>query len=190
MNGDSVANKGIMVWPPARFIRVWTRPVRIALVSLAAVTVIAFIAATVTYVRISRSLNARLADAGTYGATLLYSTPAVVAVGDAITPDEIVAELRASGYEDGAANAPGSYLVSRDVLWIKPRAGSAVRDVQIRYAGSKIATIVADNRAIGQYQFEPEMIAQVRNGTIERQRPVRYSEIPTTVVQALLSIED
>jgi penicillin-binding protein 1B len=153
------------------------------------------VASTVFCIRVSRSLNERLADAGAFGSTTLYSFPAMVAAGDEITKDEIAAQLRASGFANGLGIAEhNSYQVSQDQLTVHQEPSEAIQSssIRIQFRAGRIAEIkdIEHQHTLTQFRLPPQVLAQVRGGSMEVRRPVHFAEIPPAVIQALLSTED
>ena len=135
------------------------------------------IAAAVLCIRVSISLKNKLADSGPCGTTTLYSRPATVATGDEFTTGEIATELRAAG---------SAYQLSQDAITINPAS------TRIRVSGGKIVEItdLRDGQTQTEFKLPPQVLAQVHCGVLEDKRPLRFEDIPPSVVHALLSAED
>ncbi len=135
------------------------------------------IAAAVLCIRVSISLKNKLADSGPCGTTTLYSRPATVATGDEFTTGEIATELRAAG---------SAYQLSQDAITINPAS------TRIRVSGGRIVEItdLRDGQTQTEFKLPPQVLAQVHCGVLEDKRPLRFEDIPPSVVHALLSAED
>ena len=138
---------------------------------------VAAIAAIVLCVRVSISLKDRLADSGPCGTTTVYSRPATVAAGDDFTLGEIATEVRAAG---------AAYQLSQDTIVINPAS------TRIRVSGGKIVEIadLRDGQTQTEFNLPPQVLAQVHCGALEDKRPLRFEQIPPSVIHALLSAED
>jgi penicillin-binding protein 1B len=156
--------------------------------------VLIFALLVVGYVRLSRDIDAKLAGGGLGEGTILYSAPTVVASGDATTADALVHDLRLAGYSDNPSNSIGWYQLGGETVAVHPGPDSYFRDApaRIRFQGARVVEILAgpDNGSVEDYALEPQMLARIEDGALQRRRPVRFREIPKVLVDALLSIED
>lgn len=148
---------------------------------------------TVGFVRLSRHIDARLANAGEGGGLMLYSSPTVVAPGDEATAESLVSHLRSAGYSTDVTNPIGSYALEQDAVRVKPGRDSYFRDdaVRIRFADGKVAGLTgASGQAVDDYALEPEPLVRIEDGNLEKRRPVRFEGIPQVLTDALLAAED
>src|ERR1700683_186326 len=74
------------------------RRFRITAYAIGIPLLIAILTGTVLYVRYSRLIDARLRDGPFRDAVNIYAAPLVVSVGDALTPADLVAELRMAAF--------------------------------------------------------------------------------------------
>jgi penicillin-binding protein 1B len=124
----------------------------------------------------------------------IYGAPESVAIGDPLSPADIAAQLRRSGYTESHANRTGYYQTHPNSIEIFPGPDSYFDQEAgvIKFAGGKISQIVSlqDNTARPEYQLEPQLITNVSGASREKRRMVKFHDIPPVLVQAVTSIED
>ncbi len=155
---------------------------------------------TYFYVRFSRVIDARLSGDIFNNASLVFSAPAPVFVGEAITPAEVAAHLRKGLYaaDEGGSNV-GTYRLSGDRLEIDPGPASFFQsdefkqgDAALEFSGGKITSITSLSSAtsLASYDLEPEVITTLFDESRSKRRLVRYQDLPKTVVNAVVATED
>ena len=167
---------------------------RVLVLSLSLVIVLGLATFTFFYTRYSRLIDAKL-SAGPFSNTAkLFAAPQSVAVGDEITPGEIAAELRRSGYTEARGNPTGYFLLQPDAIEIFPGPDSYFDQEAgvIHFAGGRISRIVSlsDNTSRSQYQLEPQLITNLSGPNREKRRIVKFRDIPQVLVDAVTSAED
>jgi len=124
----------------------------------------------------------------------IYGAPESVALGDVLSPADIAAQLRRSGYTEAHSNLTGYYQIHPSSIEIFPGPESYFDQEAglIKFAGGKISQIVSlqDNTFRPEYQLEPQLITNVSGASREKRRMVKFHDIPTVLVQAVTSIED
>jgi penicillin-binding protein 1B len=124
----------------------------------------------------------------------IYGAPESVAVGDALSPADVAAQLRRSGYTESHGNRTGYYQVHPTSIEIFPGPDSFFDQEAglIKFEAGKISQIVSlqDNTARPEYQLEPQLITNVSGASREKRRMVKFHDIPPVLVQAVTSIED
>src|SRR5665213_3138135 len=110
---------------------------------------------TMLWVHYAKIVDTRLRGGPFSTTAKIYAAPEVIGVGDAVTPSEIVADLRRSGYTESRSNPAGWFEVKADSVEIFP--GPESRDTEsgtIRFAKDKVVQIVSlrDNTQRTQYQ--------------------------------------
>lgn len=182
------------------FVRFLFHPVGKTLVAL---LVLGFIATAVVfghyYNVYAKMIDARL-KGGPYRTTAaVYASPESAAVGDATTPGDIAAALRRAGYSENHSNTTGYYSLHPDgthpdSIDIFPGTDSyfAQESATIKFRSGHITRIVSlrDNTERPQYELEPQLITNLHDRTREKQRVVRYEDIPDVLRNAVLSAED
>ena len=115
-------------------------------------------------------------------------------MGDAVSPNDIAVVLRHAGYNENRNNPVGYYTLRpgfdrdfprRRILFRSGRRGR-------EFARGKIARIVSlgDNSDRPMYELEPQLITNLNDRKREKQRVVRYEDIPAPLRNAILSAED
>ena len=169
-------------------------PGRFLLIGFTLCVILGLGAFTFFYARYSRLIDQKL-SAGPFANTAkIFAAPQTIGVGDTITPAEIAAELRRSGYTESSSNPLGYYQMISNGIQIFPQADSYFDQEAgvIRFSGGKISQIISlrDNTPRGQYQLEPLLITNLSGPTREKRRMVRFRDIPQVLVQAVTSAED
>jgi penicillin-binding protein 1B len=186
--------RGYKIPKQARLVRFFTgRLGMVVLGSLAGFAVVSIVVFTMLWVHYAKIVDTRLRGGPFSTTAKIYAAPEVIGVGDTVTPSELVADLRRSGYSESRSNPAGWFDVKADSLEIFP--GPESRDTEsgvIRFAKNKVAQIVSlrDNTQRTQYQLEPQLITNLYDRNREKRRLVRYAEIPPVLVHAVISIED
>ena len=175
--------------------RFFLGPVGRILIMGSAVLLIAVLAVfTFFYARYSRIIDQKLRAGPFANNARIFAAPESVGVGDAISPNDIAAQLRRSGYTESRANPVGFYQLRPNDIEIFPGAESYFDQeaVVIKFAGNRISRIVSlqDNTSRNQYRLEPQLITNVSGATREKRRMVKFADIPPVLVQAVTSVED
>ena len=146
------------------------------------------------YTVYSKLIDERLRG-GPYSSTArIFAAPGSIAVNDHTTPSDIATMLRHAGYNENRNNSVGSYTVNADSIDIFPGADSYFdqEPATVKFAGGKITRIVslADNTSRPLYELEPQLITNLSDRNREKQRVVKYEDIPVFLRDAVLSAED
>lgn len=126
--------------------------------------------------------------------TVLYAAPRPVMTEERIEPIEIAAYLRRAGYsEESNRSRLGWYRLRPDAIEINP--GPDAFDSEgavIKFGNGVVKEIISqhDNRRRTQFLLEPEPISNLFDKQRQKRRIVRYEDIPTVMVDAVLSAED
>ncbi len=149
---------------------------------------------TYYYVRYSRLIERKLRAGPFQSTSMIFAAPRVVMLGDAITPEEIIAQLRRSGYSESRTNPMGWYHLRPDALEIFPGPDSYFDQEPgvIKFAEGRVAQIISlrDNTERAQYLLEPELITNLFDRKREKRRLIRFADIPKVLVDAVVSAED
>ncbi len=140
---------------------------------------------------------ARLIDqqlkAGPFSNTLnFYAAPRSVEPGERLDAGDLVNHIYKIGYREQPGAKAGWFVRTKHTIEVHPREGSefASGAARLEFRNGKLARIVSlDGRKLGQYSFDPELIANISPDR-EKRRMVRFPEIPKTLVNAVLSAED
>jgi penicillin-binding protein 1B len=163
------------------------------LLGLAIVSSSAALILLLLYLKFAGLTDRRL-EAGAFAETVnILSAPRTVGVGDSLTAEDVLAQLRHSGYTTSRSNPLGWYNVRPGAVEIFPGRDSYNRGEPgvLEFEGGKIARIVSlgDNTERERYQLEPQLIANLSENRAKR-RLVRFADIPSSLVNAVVSIED
>src|SRR5262249_1246520 len=145
------------------------------------------------YLKFAPVINSRL-SAGPFAGTInVYSAPRSVGVGDVAGPEDVIARLRRAGYTTARGNTVGWYNVRPHAVEIFPGRDSygGGEPGLLEFADGKIARIVSlrDHTERKAFDLEPQLIANLSSQR-ERRRLVRFADIPQSLVQAVISVED
>ena len=172
--------------------------------SVAGVMAIALIAGGDTLLRsykyYSRIIDARLASGYLTSRPGLYAAPRTIQVGEngqKISRASLLNTLRRAGYIESAAGSAnivwnGSFTQTDSAVEIRPARRSKGRPEVVRagFDGDKITELTGDNIRLGSFTLEPEVLSNDLSSKTGKRETVRYPEIPSVLVQAILSIED
>jgi penicillin-binding protein 1B len=145
------------------------------------------------YFQYSRMIEAELRTGPFSNATLLYSAPRQVMLGEEITGDDIAAYLRRCGYSTSNTSRMGWYLVRPDAVEVNP--GPDAYDPEgavIKIADGHVTEIISlrDHTERTQYSLEPELISNLYDKKREKRRIVAFDDIPKVLVNAVRAAED
>jgi penicillin-binding protein 1B len=152
------------------------------------------------YVRFSRVIDARLSGDVFNNASLVFSAPTPVFVGEAITPEEVASRLRKGLYaEYEGGSKVGTYRIVGNRLEIRPGSASFFQgddfkqgDAALEFSIGHIASItsLSGTASLASYNLEPEVITTLFDESRSKRRLVRYQDLPKTVVNAVVAAED
>ncbi len=149
---------------------------------------------TYYYIQYARMIEQKLAAGPFANTSMLFAAPQVVMVGDEATPDDVVGQLRRSGYGETRGNRMGWYNVRPDAVEIYPGPDSYFDQEEgvLKFKGKKVSQIISlrDNSERTQYLLEPELISNLFDRNREKRRLVRFADIPKLLVNAVISAED
>jgi penicillin-binding protein 1B len=180
----------------AFWVRAVLHPVGRIAVGASLVLSIGLLAAfTFYYVKFSRLIDRKLRIGPFQSTSMVFAAPRVVTVGDETTPDEIMAQLRRSGYGESSSNRTGYYhLRPGNAVEIFPGPESYFDDEAgvIKFGGGRVSQIISlrDNTERLQYLLEPELITNLSDRNREKRRMVKFADIPKVLVEAVISAED
>ena len=142
-------------------------------------------------------IDERLSSPIFHQPSLVFAAPKAVSVGESLTPEQLIAWLRAAGYATGQASPVGSYVQAGDVVRITPgpEAYRAVIPVEVSFQGGTVNGIqnmqdASAPQAMSSTSLEPEVLTALFNDKREKRRLVKYGDLPPTLIQAVVDIED
>ncbi len=179
----------------ARLTRFLVHPAgRIALALAVMLGVTGLLTFTFYYARYSRLIDQKLRAGPFQSTAMIFAAPKTVSLGDDYTPEEIVEQLKRSGYTESRGNALGWYHVRPDAVEIFPGPDSYFDQEGgvIRFSGGHVSQIIStrDNTERTQYMLEPELITNLFDKNREKRRLLKYADIPKVLVNAVVSAED
>jgi penicillin-binding protein 1B len=149
---------------------------------------------TYFYAKYARVFDEKLKAGLFANSAKIFAAPDSVGIGDPLTPVQVAAQLRRSGYTESRSNPIGYYVVQPNSLEIFPGRDSYFDQEPgvIKFADGKIKSIVSlqDNTPRPQYQLEPQLITSLSGASREKRRFVRFRDIPPVLVQAVTAAED
>ena len=164
------------------------------LASITAAFVLGLGAFTYAYVKYSRMIDEKLAGGPFPNTSMLFAAPRHLTLGDEVTVEEIVAQLRRSGYTESHGNRMGWYRIRPDGIEVFPGPDSYFDQEAgvIQIQNNRVTRIISlrDNTERTQYMLEPELITNLFDRKREKRRLVRYGDIPQVLIQAVISAED
>ena len=149
---------------------------------------------TFYYVKFARLIDTKL-RIGPYDSTaMIFASPRTVSLGDEMTLDEVIQQLRHSGYTEARGNRLGWYHARPGAVEIFPGPDSYFDQEGgvIAFADGRVSQIIStrDNTDRTQYMLEPELLTNLFGEKREKRRPVKFSDLPPVLVRAVISAED
>ena len=147
----------------------------------------------VAYARLGRTIDRRLAEGPFSASTDILTAPRMLSVGEPLTAQDVARGLRLSGYSQSKGNPAGWFDEESGAIEIHPGTNSASggEPIRLEFAKEKVAAIVSlnDHKPRQDYQLDPQLVANLSQ-TRQRRRLVRFSDVPPSLVHALISAED
>jgi penicillin-binding protein 1B len=152
------------------------------------------------YVRFSRLIDARLSGDIFNNASLVFSAPTPVSVGEMGSPEQVAQHLRRALYAEGSGGSDvGTYTLAKDAIEITPGPLSYFADAatqegpaRLTFRNYRLASIApaggGDN--LETYQLEPEVITTLFDNNRSKRRLVRYPDLPKVLIDAIVAAED
>ena len=175
----------------------WTSAFGLALLAVVALCFLVVAGVfTFYYVKYSRMIDARLSGNVLQNSTQIFSAPQHISDGQAWGPDDLVMYLQRTGYRPGTdENSAGNYTLNGNPVDIRPSKCSFFNGgnaLAVQFSGKVIRSIrpLSGGPDMGVAEIEPELITNLFDSQREKRRPVRYEDLPPTLVQAILSAED
>ncbi len=151
---------------------------------------------TYYYIQFSKIIDARLSGHVLQNTTQIFSAPEHISDGQAMGPGELATYLQKVGYSPTADDGSlGQYSVMGETVDIRPQKLSYFREsnaLAVQFNGQVIKSIrpLSGGADLGTAEIEPELITNLFDSARDKRRPVRYEDLPPTLVHAILSAED
>ena len=152
------------------------------------------------YLHFSHLIDERMSGEVFNHASMVFSAPTPVSVGQPWTPEGVASRLRKALYSEGEGAAGfGSYRVRGDRLEIRPGPASFFEGGPIRegpaalgFHEGRLASIISleGGSSLEGYWLEPEVITTLFDQSRAKRRLVRYDDLPQDCVDAVLAAED
>jgi penicillin-binding protein 1B len=124
----------------------------------------------------------------------IYAMPRTVRSGEKIEASEIATELRHAGYSDkDGPSQLGNFRVLSSGIEVTPGPESyhSPEPARINIQDGQVQTITSKGSELSAYELEPQLVTSLFDAEQRSKRQlVKYNEIPPTMVQAVLAIED
>ncbi|HEX5708285.1 MAG TPA: PBP1A family penicillin-binding protein [Pyrinomonadaceae bacterium] len=159
----------------------------------------ALVAFVYLYRSYSKIVDERIASGYLTSRAGLYAAPRVLRPGQSVARERLVEILRRAGYVDDAGESSvwsGSFTAGEDYVEILPRrtgvaeSSSPFDVVRVEFAGGRIKSVTGDGRAIDSFRLEPEALSTDSSMKTGGRAALSFQDIPDTLKQAVLSIED
>src|SRR5215471_9473066 len=141
-------------------------------------------------------IDGRLSGNILQNTTQIFSAPEHISTAEAWGPDDLTDYLTRVGYRPEAdPNALGQYTVRNSTVDIRPSklsyfAGKNALAVQFRGKSIRSIRPLEGGSEVDTAEIEPELITNLFDSAREKRRPVRYEDLPVTLVDAIVSAED
>ncbi len=175
----------------------WTSKLGLGiLISVAGCFLIAASIFTYYYIQFSKIIDARLSGHVLQNTTQIFSAPEHISDGEAWGVPELVTYLQKVGYRPSSdEDSLGQYTVEGNTVDIRPAKLSyfnGTNALAVQFSGNVIKSIrpLSGGTDLGTAEIEPELITNLFDSAREKRRPVRYEDLPPTLVHAILSAED
>jgi penicillin-binding protein 1B len=146
------------------------------------------------YIKYDRIIEKRFRTPVFANSAKIYAVPRVVREGEKIDAREIAADLRRAGYSDQEGQSKfGTFHVGSGGIDITPGPESyhSPEPARIAFSDGQISRISSRGTELSAYELEPQLVTALFDAEQRSKREiVKYDEIPSVMVQAVLAIED
>jgi penicillin-binding protein 1B len=148
------------------------------------------------YIQFGRLINQHLTGQIFQNTSRVYSAPGHIYVGETMKASELATYLLRAGYQEGVVTgAPGIFKVSGSSIEIRPSTESYFRgtnSLRVDFTGAELSRITQLSNGLQRdaAEIEPGLITNLFDDTREKRRIVRFDDLPTPLVNAVLAAED
>jgi penicillin-binding protein 1B len=146
------------------------------------------------YIKYARIIDQRFKGPVFSSSAKIYAIPRAIKVGEKVNLHEIGTELSRAGYaQDDGPSPMGSYRLLSNGIEIKPGPQSyhSPEPAKIRVQAGQVSSITGTSGDLEAYELEPHMVTALFDAEQRsKRRLVKYDDIPKTLVDAVLAIED
>jgi penicillin-binding protein 1B len=148
------------------------------------------------YIQFGHLITQRLGGQIYQNTSRVYSAPGRIYVGESLKENDLKSYLLDAGYQESAVeSAPGQFEVNGSSIEIRPGQDSYFQGnntLRVTFSASGISRIsqLADAQPRDFAEIEPEVITNLFDSSREKRRVVRFDDLPTVMVNAVLAAED
>ena len=148
------------------------------------------------YIQFGKLINQHLTGQIFQNTSRVYSGPGHLYVGETLKAPELATYLRRAGYQEGiVTGAPGIFKVSGSSIEIRPSTESYFRgtnSIRVDFTGTELSRITQLSNGMQRdaAEIEPGLITNLFDDSREKRRIVRFDDLPTPLVNAVLAAED
>jgi len=143
----------------------------------------------------ARMIDQRLSGDVFQSTSGIYTDANRIFVGQTIRADDLKSYLARSGYTPNGSGDVGKFSGTDATFEISPgkeslfHGGNALR---VSFSGDHISEIhqTSDAASVQTADIEPELLTNLFDVSREKRRPVKYSDLPKVMINALLAAED
>jgi penicillin-binding protein 1B len=166
--------------------------------AISALAVLGLVACVFVYydVHFGHLIDQRLSGAIFENNSQVYAAPEEIAKGEALSRAALTDRLLRAGYSNTTADGPmGWFRAGHDWMEIHPGPGSYFHGgnaIHVQFGANSIdgITMLADSSAVDSAEIEPLLLTNLFNSSREKRRVLAYGDLPKTLVEAVLSVED
>lgn len=143
----------------------------------------------------ARMIDSRLSGDVFQSTSGIYTDANRIFVGQSITADALKSYLEHSGYTPSGSGDVGRYVNNGSTFEIYPGKESLFHggnSLRVSFSGGHISDIheLSDASQVTSAEIEPELLTNLFDTSREKRRPVKYSDLPKVMIDALLAAED
>jgi penicillin-binding protein 1B len=175
----------------------WGSPLGLALLGGIGLLLIAAISVFAYYwVVYGRMIDARLSGHIQETTARVYAAPMKISAGEPLTVDDVANHLQRAGYSElDVSGTPGRYVLHGNEIEIRPSQDSLFEGknkLVVDFKGKGISKIrsMDTGTSLDSAEIEPELLTSLFGTSREKRRAVRFDDIPKTMREAVLSVED
>jgi len=144
------------------------------------------------YIKYDRIIEQRFRGQVFSSSAKIYAKPRSVEVGENTSVREIATQLQRAGYTTDSSSSLGSYRLLSGGIEIKPGPQSyhSPEAATIRIQEGTVTSISGKSGALQAYELEPQIVTAFDVEQRAKRQVVKYDQIPTVMVDAVLAIED
>ena len=146
------------------------------------------------YIKYDRIIEKRFRSPVFANSAKIYALPKTVRDGQKIAVREIETDLERAGYSDKDGQSKlGTFRLVKDGIEITPGSESyhSPEPARISIHDGQVDQITSNGTDLSAYELEPQLVTALFDAEQRSKRQiVKYNDIPPTMVQAVLAIED